>query len=298
MKLLYYILFIFAFLASCSEDSNLSQKKSKKNSHEYNVIGVILDKIPDRNELTIHHEEIPGFMMAMTMNFKLSKNINTSDFNIGDSVHFKLFIKGNDVYSDNFNIIDNVDISHYKENEDDFWMDDEYSPLRVGEAFNDATFLDFNSNEVKLSDFEDDFMFVTFIFTRCPIPNMCPALIYKQRDIATKFSNNNNLKVLTISFDHTYDTPGILEKKYRILKSSNDNWLFLSSYQHLNDLYMFSKQSAFSFWGIEKNDIGHNMRTILIGPGLKFLKYYDGNEWNTKDVESDILNMMKVHSNN
>ena len=236
--------------------------------------------------------------MAMTMNFKLSTNINTSDFNIGDSVHFKLFIKGNDVYSDNFNIIDNVDISHYKENEDDFWMDDEYSPLRVGEAFNDATFLDFDSNEVKLSDFEDDFMFVTFIFTRCPIPNMCPALIYKQRDIATKFSNNNNLKVLTISFDHAYDTPGILEKKYRILKSSNDNWLFLSSYQHLNDLYMFSKQSAFSFWGIEKNDIGHNMRTILIGPGLKFLKYYDGNEWNTKDVENDILNMMKIHSNN
>ena len=38
------------------------------------------------------------------------------------------------------------------------------------------------------------------------------------------------------------------------------------------------------------------MRTILIGPGLKFLKYYDGDEWTSKDVEIDILNMMKVHS--
>ena len=87
-------------------------------------------------------------------------------------------------------------------------------------------------SHVKLSDFEDDFMFVTFIFTRCPIPNMCPALIYKQSDIATKFNNNDNLKVLTISFDHAYDTPKILERKYQILKSNNDNWLFLSRYQH------------------------------------------------------------------
>ena len=137
--------------------------------------------------------------------------------------------------------------------EDDFWMeDDEYSPLRVGEIFSDATFLDFESNKISLSDFEDNFMLITFMFSRCPIPNMCPALIYKQRDIATRFQNNGNLKLLTISFDHLYDTPIILEKKYRILKANNDNWMFLSSYQHLNDLYMLTKQSTFSFWGVEK----------------------------------------------
>ena len=259
------------------------------------MIGVVLDKFPDRNELTIHHEEIPGFMMAMTMNFKLSKTISTDDFAIGDSVHFKLFIKGNDVYSDNFNIIENVDISHY--GEEDFWMDDdEYSPLRVGEIFTDATFLDFKGKKIQLSNYENDFMLVTFIFSRCPIPNMCPALIYKQRDIASKFQNNKNLKILTISFDYLYDTPDVLKKKYNTLKSNNENWIFLSSYNHLNDLYTLTKQATFSFWGVDKNDIGHNMRTILIGPGLKFLKYYDGDEWTSKDVEIDILNMMKVHS--
>ena len=42
--------------------------------------------------------------------------------------------------------------------------------------------------------------------------------------------------------------------------------------------------------------MGHNMRTILIGPDLKFLKYYDGNEWRALDVKNDIANMMKLHS--
>ena len=71
----------------------MTRSKSSKSKQEYNVIGVILDKFPERNELSIHHDEIPGFMMAMTMNFKLEETLDVQNFQIGDSVHFKLFIK-------------------------------------------------------------------------------------------------------------------------------------------------------------------------------------------------------------
>ena len=273
---------LIILLLSCS---------SKK---EYSVVGVVLDKFPERNELSIHHDEIPNFMMAMTMNFKLAKHLNVNSFEIGDSVHFKLFIEKNNIYSDYFQIIDNVEI---REPEEDDWFsdDEEYSSIRIGEQFTDVTFTDYNNKEVKLSDFNNEFTFITFIFTRCPIPNMCPALIYKQKYIADKFQDNGNVNVLTISFDYLYDTPAILKEKFSTLNSSNDNWHFLSSSNHINDLYMLTKQSSFAFWGVEKNDIGHNMRTILIGPDLKFLKYYDGNEWSVKDAYEDISNIMKLY---
>ena len=261
---------------------------------EYNVVGVVLDKFPERNELSIHHDEIPNFMMAMTMNFKLAKHLNVNSFEIGDSVHFKLFIEKNNIYSDYFQIIDNVEI---REPEEDDWFsdDEEYSSIRIGEQFTDVTFTDYNNKELKLSDYNDEFMFITFIFTRCPIPNMCPALIYKQKYIADKFEDYDNVNVLTISFDYLYDTPEVLKEKFSTLNSNSDNWHFLSSYNHINDLYMLTKQSSFAFWGVEKNDIGHNMRTILIGPDLKFLKYYDGNEWSVKDAYEDISNIMKLY---
>ena len=261
---------------------------------EYNVVGVVLDKFPERNELSIHHDEIPNFMMAMTMNFKLAKHLNVNSFEIGDSVHFKLFIEKNNIYSDYFQIIDNVEI---REPEEDDWFsdDEEYSSIRIGEQFTDVTFTDYNNKELKLSDYNDEFMFITFIFTRCPIPNMCPALIYKQKYIADKFEDHGNVNVLTISFDYLYDTPEVLKEKFSTLNSNTDNWHFLSSYNHINDLYMLTKQSSFAFWGVEKNDIGHNMRTILIGPDLKFLKYYDGNEWSVKDAYEDINNIMKLY---
>ena len=261
---------------------------------EYNVVGVVLDKFPERNELSIHHDEIPNFMMAMTMNFKLAKHLNVNSFEIGDSVHFKLFIEKNNIYSDYFQIIDNVEI---REPEEDDWFsdDEEYSSIRIGEQFTDVTFIDYNNKEIKLSDYNDEFMFITFIFTRCPIPNMCPALIYKQKYIADKFEDYDNVNVLTISFDYLYDTPEVLKEKFSTLNYNTDNWHFLSSYNHINDLYMLTKQSSFAFWGVEKNDIGHNMRTILIGPDLKFLKYYDGNEWSVKDAYEDINNIMKLY---
>ena len=253
-----------------------------------------MDKFPERNELSIHHDEIPNFMMAMTMNFKLAKHLNVDSFEIGDSVHFKLFIEKNNIYSDYFQIIDNVEI---REPEEDDWFsdDEEYSSIRIGEQFTDVTFTDYNNKELKLSDYNDEFMFITFIFTRCPIPNMCPALIYKQKYIADKFEDHGNVNVLTISFDYLYDTPEVLKEKFSTLNSNTDNWHFLSSYNHINDLYMLTKQSSFAFWGVEKNDIGHNMRTILIGPDLKFLKYYDGNEWSVKDAYEDIHNIMKLY---
>ena len=152
------------------------------------MVGVVLDKFPERNELSIHHDEIPNFMMAMTMNFKLAKHLKTSTFEIGDSVHFKLFIDENNIYSDYFQIIDNVEI---KENDDEDWFSDneEYSPIRIGEKFTDVTFTDFNNQQIKLSDYNDEFMFITFIFTRCPIPNMCPALIYKQKYICLLYTS-------------------------------------------------------------------------------------------------------------
>tara|TARA_Y100000814_G_scaffold209470_1_gene155170 strand:+ start:495 stop:1349 length:855 start_codon:yes stop_codon:yes gene_type:complete len=272
----------------------ISTSCSSFEKKEFNVVGVVIDKFPERNELSIHHDEIPDFMMAMTMNFKLAKHLNTSVFEIGDSVHFKLFIEENNIYSDYFQIIDNVEI---KPNEEEDWFadDEEYSPIRIGDKFTDVTFTNYDNKNISFSDFNDKFMFITFIFTRCPIPNMCPALIYKQKYIADKFEESNRLKVLTISFDYLYDTPEVLKQKFETLKSKNDNWMFLSSYNHMNDLYLLTKQSSFAFWGVEKNDIGHNMRTILIGPDMKFLKYYDGNEWSVKDAYDDIKNFMKLY---
>ena len=284
MKKYIYLIFIVLFI-SCSKET------------KYKVVGVIHEILPSKNELTIHHDEIPGFMSEMTMNFKIDPNINLDQFKIGDSVHFQLFIKQNSAFSKNFRVISNVKIDSTLF-EDDFWFEDDfpYIPLDLGDTLSSTMFTDINNQSFHISPKSKTFKFITFIFSKCPMPNMCPALIFKQQYLASQFSDNTNIEFITISFDYIYDTPNILNDKYSQIINRYNNWHMLSSVGHLNDLMIISKQTMFSFWGVENNEIGHNMRTILIDPNMKFLKNFDGMDWLPKDAKESIDSFLKVYN--
>jgi protein SCO1/2 len=119
------------------------------------------------------------------------------------------------------------------------------------------------------------------------MPNMCPAVIVKNQYLAEKLSNLN-IEFILISFDHIYDTPSRLKKLYYNIQSKYDNLSFISSYNSLDDLNLISRETGMSFWGINKNDIGHTMRSVLISPDGKLLSAYDGLDWDVKNVEKNI----------
>ena len=279
-----YITILILFI-SCSKETR------------YSVSGVIHKIHPSKNELTIHHDEIPGFMSAMTMNFKIDPNVNLNKFNVGDSIHFSLFIKEHSAYSTNFTIIDNVAIDSTKF-EDYFWFEDEYPyvALDIGDTLSSTIFTDYNNQSFHISSDSNKFKFITFIFSKCPMPNMCPALIFKQQYLANQFQDNSNIEFITISFDYIYDTPEILKGKYEQITNRYNNWHILSSFSNMNDLMIISKQSMFSFWGVEDNDIGHNMRTLLVGPDMRILKNFDGMDWLPKDAKESINEFLKVYN--
>ena len=92
------ILLLLLFVMGCSTEKS------------YPVIGVITEIHKERQELTIHHDEIENFMMAMTMNFKLKPDEDIKNFSIGDSMHFKLVFDSSQGYATSFKIIDNVEV--------------------------------------------------------------------------------------------------------------------------------------------------------------------------------------------
>ena len=256
----------------------------------YSVIGIILEIKEETNELLIKHDEIKDFMMAMTMPFNVLKDEDLTKFNIGDSVHFNLTIDGDNSYAHNFNIIENLNIESVLE--DDFWEKDPYDPLDMGDYISDGTFLSLDSVEISLSDFDEKYLFISYVFSRCPMPNMCPAVIVKNQYLAEKLSNLN-IEFILISFDHIYDTPSRLKKLYYNIQSKYDNLSFISSYNSLDDLNLISRETGMSFWGINENDIGHTMRSVLISPDGKLLSAYDGLDWDVKNVEK---NIKEIHS--
>ena len=257
----------------------------------YPVRGTIIEIRKESNEFLIHHDEIPDFMMAMTMPFKLTDSLDITRYKVGDSLKFRLELKEEKTYAANFQLLGKGTLPE----SDDLW-NDEYTPIEIGEIFSNVTFLNLDSNEVSLSDSDGKFRLISYIFTRCPMPNMCPAVVTKNHYLAQIYKNNPNIEFILISFDYTFDTPTVLRNYYSGILESNPNLIVLSSTGHLNDIFSLAGQSFVSFWGVVENDIGHTLRSVLIDPERRLMKVFEGTDWHPETAERDIRNILKAYS--
>ena len=271
--------FITLILLGCSGGKN------------YPVRGTIIEIRKKSNEFLIHHDEIPGFMMAMTMPFKIADSLDMERFVVGDSLKFHLKIKEEKTFATNFQLLGKGTLPEIN----NIW-DDDYTPLEIGDIFSDATFIDMDSNTVSLSDSDGKFRFISYIFTRCPMPNMCPAVVAKNLYLAEMFADDEEVEFILISFDYIFDTPSVMKRVYSPNTKSYPNMKIYSSVGHMHDIFMLSGQSLASFWGVDENDIGHTLRSVIIDPERRLMQAYEGVDWQPEAAERDIRNILKAYS--
>ena len=118
MKTKIFILSIYLFVG-CTNTSK-----------EYLVSGVVHDIKIDEKTIIIDHDSISGFMMPMIMPFNFKKKEDVEKLSSGDSIRFTLVIKPDNSYVTNFTILGK---SILLDDQDDFWDDDEYKPIVIGE---------------------------------------------------------------------------------------------------------------------------------------------------------------------
>ena len=266
---------------------------SCKINPKYSVTGVILEKNSSDRIMLIDHDEIPGFMDPMVMNFKIHKTVIMENFSILDSVQFDLVILEGGHHSINFKTLGKRKVNN---NDDDFFDDtnDLYTKKDIGEVFDNVSFTKTDNSIYNLYENNKDYTIISYIFSRCPIPEMCPAIVSTNIYLANTFKNYNNIDFLILSFDYVFDTPNILFDKYGNIEKNNYNIKFLSSSNHYNDLILLTKQSDVTFGGIEENNIGHTMRTIILDKDKKLIKSYSGFDWRPGDLKTFLFSYMDL----
>jgi len=276
MKSFINFLFSFSFFLyiSCS-----------KESPRYDVKGTIYNISTDLKTVRIAHDTIPGLMMPMEMDFNVIDPSSIQDIKIGDSVHFDFVWNDVKPYAENFIIIGKGFIP---DRENKFFNDEDYSEREIGDILDDVTLINMDGEEIKLSELGNEYYFISFIFTRCPMPNMCPAAVLKNKVLVNNFKKLSNLNFLLISFDYLYDTPQKLKEYYGSIISEFKNLDVLSSYERIEDIYRLGKQSGCEFWGIENGKIGHTMQSILIDRNRKILGKWPGENWEVGMAENSI----------
>jgi len=270
-QLKFFAICSFIFITGCSNSDSV-----------YLVKGTIQEIRLEDNEVIIAHDSIRDLMSPMIMPFPISADNKMNGLKKGDSVHFEFQWSETIVQAKNFKLIGDGHLPIV----DDFF-DDEFSEKKIGETLDDVTLLNMDSNEVKLENY-DQYLFISYIFSRCPMPNLCPAIFMKNKIMANQFIDKKNIKFILVSFDYRYDTPSVLKSIYGASIENNSNIEIWSSVGRIEDIYKLVKQSGGDFWGVEKGKIGHNLTSVLINPDKKILGVWKGDKWNANHVSNSI----------
>jgi protein SCO1/2 len=133
-------------------------------------------------------------------------------------------------------------------------------------------------------------LLVTFIYTRCPLPDFCPRMNENFRAVQKLLQEipgaPERAEFLSISFDPEHDTPAVLKHYASLYKKSATgerpfDWQFaVPSAKDLPELAQF--------FGLvyqpEQAQIVHSLSTTLIGADGKVAKWYPDNEWTPADA--------------
>tara|TARA_X000001036_G_C20523223_1_gene742991 strand:+ start:310 stop:891 length:582 start_codon:yes stop_codon:yes gene_type:complete len=168
-------------------------------------------------------------------------------------------------------------------------MNDYFSKktLPVLGNINNFILYDQNGNEFSEQDLLGNYWISDFIFTTCAGP--CPVMSSQFQGFQEKYSDNSNLKLLSISVNPQYDTPNILQNYGERYNADFKKWNFLTG--DVNEIHTLALES-FKV-GDAENPIFHSAFFILIDDQAQIRGYYNStiNE-DINKMYSDINDLM------
>lgn len=242
-----------------------------------------------RKMLVVKHEEIKGFMPAMTMPYEAADAALLNGLAPGDLINAQLEVFSNGAH---LTAIKKVGTAPLEKPADAApTASAGFELLKPGEPVPAGKFLDQDGRARTFAAFKGAPVVMTFIYTSCPLPTFCPLM---DRHFATlqntlaKDPSLKNVQLVTVSFDPATDTPAVLKKHGKSLDADFTRWTFLTGDR--DDVDQFAARFGVSIGRAlnDAKDITHNLRTAIVKADGTLDKVYTGNEWSPDAVIKDL----------
>jgi protein SCO1/2 len=282
MRASHKLIFIFAF---SSFVASMLIACSKEEEKRYELAGKVVAVDTRGHTVTVSHEKIEGYMDAMTMPFRLSQKdeFYLDKMNAGDRVQATLVVSGARSW------LENLVVS--QETATDLPPTAKVTEPKAGEAIPDFALINQDGKKISLGQYKGKALLLTFIYTRCPLPDYCPLMSNNfaeiNRALAAQPELQKRAHLLSITVDPEYDRPAVL-REYGSKYNGNQgfaNWeLATGSSEEIKKI-----ATHFGLYFVTENQqIVHNLQTALIAPDGRFVKMYRGSEWKPQDAISDL----------
>ena len=252
----------------------------------YPLRGEVISVDAARRVLVVKHEEIKGYMPAMTMEFIVSTG-DAASAKPGQRIRAEMItsktadFRLEKIWPDDKVATDTVAaVANALRQDTHNRGKDAYR--EVGESIPDFALYDQEGRVVQSARFRGKSIMLNFIFTRCPVATMCPASTSKM--MATQKLAREvgvaDLEFISITLDPAYDTPGILKEYATARAIDTTNFSFLTGPENaIKDLL-----TQFGVIAEFKGDLlTHTLATLLIDGNGKIIHRADGSLWEPAD---------------
>ena len=252
----------------------------------YELRGQVVAVNPSRQEITVKHEDIRGFMPGMTMPFRVRDRSLLEARMPGELITATLVVGTNEAHLENIRRTGHADLPASAAG-----SSGSFDLLEPGAEVPDAPFVDQTGAPRRLSEWRKKVIAVTFIYTRCPLPDFCPQMDRQFAAVQQTASKDPMLKdrfhLLSVSFDPDYDTPPVLAAHARRVGADTTSWSFVTG--HAADIDRFASRFGVSVIkdGGTAQEIVHNLRTAILDADGRLVKVL-GNDWMPGDLLSEL----------
>jgi len=259
----------------------------------YPLRGKVIATNPAKGEVTIDHQAIPGFMGAMTMPYKLRDNRIIGELHPGDLLTADVLVSQ---IPDAAVFVDHIVITGQAKA--DYRPAVQFHVPQPGDAVPDFRLTNQDGRPIHLSQFRGKALLLTFIYTRCPLPDFCPRVTHNfavlEKSLASQPELYSKTHLLCASFDPEGDTPARLKSYGETYMGSAAPKAFTHWDFAVPSKAVLPPMAQFFDVGLTNevdSTITHTLSTTLIGPDGKVVHFYSGNEWTPEELLADVAKL-------
>jgi protein SCO1/2 len=228
-------------------------------AQRFHVEGIVVETKPEQRQMVVAHKPIENYMPAMTMAFAVGKGVALEKLTPGMRVGFDLEV------GKRASIVRRVQVY---EGIIDLNLPKTSKPI-IGHKIPPFSLVDQAGKTVQLSDFLGQVVVVDFIYTRCPLPDVCPRLSANFASVSKKV---HDVEFLSITIDPQYDTPAVLAD-YARRWQARESWRFLTGTPE--QIQEVAGAFGLIYWP-EEGSITHTVSTAIIGRDGTLVAQIDG----------------------
>jgi protein SCO1/2 len=255
----------------------------------YPLTGEVLSADPAKRILVVRHNAVAGYMPAMTMEFAVSRG-DAAVAHPGERIRADLIVDkaGNvrleSIWPDDKVSLDSIDAGARMLHQDTFEKGRE-AFRDLGDTVPSFVLFDQSGRVVDSARFRGRQVMMNFIYSRCPVANMCPlstAKMIETQKLARQ-AGIADIEFVSITLDPVHDTPGVLKDYADARGIDTGNFSFLTGPEPaIRDLL-----TQFGVIAEFRGDIlDHTLATLLIDQKGRIVWRADGSQWQPAEFVS------------